>query len=169
MKKERGFTLIELLVVIAIIGLLSSVVLASLNNARAKARDARRMSDIQEINKAIQLYILDHGSAPEVVAGSGPGWMAPATDENEGWLELESELSPYLKNLPTDPSGPSEHNDGYQYEYFSPNVLAGGFCTGTTECDRLDTSSYTLYATRLESGSNCFMMGISTTYDSVCQ
>lgn len=48
-KKNNGFTLIELLVVIAIIGVLSSVVLASLNTARKKARDARRLSDMKQI------------------------------------------------------------------------------------------------------------------------
>jgi prepilin-type N-terminal cleavage/methylation domain-containing protein len=51
-----GFTLIELLVVIAIIGVLASIVLASLNNARVKARNARRITDIKQIQLALELY-----------------------------------------------------------------------------------------------------------------
>ena len=63
--KTKGFTLIELLVVIAIIGILSSVVLASLNSARAKARDARRLSDLHQIRNALELYASDNsGSYP---------------------------------------------------------------------------------------------------------
>ncbi len=53
---KKGFTLIELLVVIAIIGILSSVVLASLSTARQKSRDAKRVSDIGQIQLALELY-----------------------------------------------------------------------------------------------------------------
>ncbi len=56
LQTNRGFTLIELLVVIAIIGMLSSVVLASLNSARKKSRDARRASDLKQIQTALELY-----------------------------------------------------------------------------------------------------------------
>lgn len=62
--KSLGFTLIELLVVISIIGLLSGVVLAALNSARSKARDAQRVQDIGELRKAIALYYNNNGTYP---------------------------------------------------------------------------------------------------------
>ncbi len=55
-KNKKGFTLIELLVVIAIIGLLSTLSVVALNNARSRARDARRVADIKQIQTALELY-----------------------------------------------------------------------------------------------------------------
>src|ERR1035437_9880662 len=52
--KIGGFTLIELLVVIAIIGILSSIVLVSLNSARTKGKDTRVISDVQQIRTALE-------------------------------------------------------------------------------------------------------------------
>ncbi len=53
---SRGFTLIELLVVIAIIGILSAVVLASLNTARNKGNDASIQSNLATIRSQAELY-----------------------------------------------------------------------------------------------------------------
>jgi general secretion pathway protein G len=67
MKNKKGFTLIELLVVIAIIGLLSTLAVVALNNARVKSRDARRVSDIKQVQTALELYMNDVGEYPQTV------------------------------------------------------------------------------------------------------
>lgn len=64
MEDKKGFTLIELLVVIAIIGLLSTLAVVALNQARAKSRDAKRLADGQAIAKAIELYYDENGTYP---------------------------------------------------------------------------------------------------------
>ena len=75
MKAKKGFTLVELLVVIAIIGLLSTLAVVSLGSAREKARDARRISDIKQIQTALELHFADQGSYPiaatQVTLGAG--------------------------------------------------------------------------------------------------
>lgn len=66
---KKGFTLIELLVVIAIIGLLSTLAVVSLNNARSKSRDAKRIADVKQTQTALELYYNDCNQYAELPAG----------------------------------------------------------------------------------------------------
>jgi type II secretion system protein G len=100
-QKKKGFTLIELLVVIAIIGILSSIVIVSLNEARIKGRDAKRKQDLSNIMKAIELYKNDNGGS-FTNGGFGSGWCTQIS--NPAHQDLKNALVPtYLATLPQDP------------------------------------------------------------------
>ena len=115
MKFRRGFTLIELLVVIAIIGILSAVVLTSLNSARDKSRDARRKAELAEIQKAIEMYANDYGHYPCENASLCSEQSKNANGEIGEGSGLDTLLAPYMRTIPHDPLGPG--NDTYYYYY----------------------------------------------------
>lgn len=93
-----GFTLIELLVVISIIGVLASIVLASLNNARRKSRDARRITDIKQLQLALELYFDGVG------ASNYPAASATCNATTFYGLEALSSNG-YIPQIPVDPLG----------------------------------------------------------------
>ncbi|MFA4942587.1 MAG: FISUMP domain-containing protein [Patescibacteria group bacterium] len=64
LKFKKAFTLIELLVVIAIIGILATVSVVALSNARSKSRDTKRVGDMKQIQTALELFINDNGRYP---------------------------------------------------------------------------------------------------------
>ncbi|MGE5392920.1 MAG: type II secretion system protein [Candidatus Saccharibacteria bacterium] len=66
--KFLGFTLIELLVVVAIIGMLSSTIMAGVGRARMKARDSKRLSDMDQIRKGMDLYLSQSSGYPDTAA-----------------------------------------------------------------------------------------------------
>jgi len=106
-RESRGFTLIELLVVIAIIGILSSVVLASLGTARVKARDARRLSDMKQMQLALELW-------NDANSGEYPDTLTPLTTPTE-----------FLPSVPLEPDG-----DAYIYQNFTSSYSACAVATG---------------------------------------
>ena len=115
-KQKRGFTLIELLVVIAIIGLLSSIVFASLNTVRAKGRDARRVSDMKQVQIALEFYYDRYGYYPPA-----PNWGNNSCVLWNGWswfdvlkpLKDEGFLSP-LPSVPLNVGSPQTFCYGYE-------------------------------------------------------
>lgn len=116
--RQKGFTLIELLVVISIIALLSSVVLASLNSSRAKARNARRNADARQLALAFNLGLTTSNSLPL----SGGAWRCISATCYDGWAgtvanaTVDAFLAPGIASKPEDPPGGSRGFGGYIYK-----------------------------------------------------
>jgi general secretion pathway protein G len=135
-KRNRGFTLIELLVVIAIIAILSTVVMAGLNSARMKGRDAKRLSDIKQVQAALELYTDSCSGYPGNAAGAlaqgtadgGPGLGIAETDT----CPAATTFGTYMAQVPANP-GPG--GDGYNYCGTSNNIpTTGEDDLSATEC-----------------------------------
>jgi len=145
---KKGFTLIELLVVIAIIGLLSSVVLASLNTARSRARDAQRKSSLSQLATANELRYLAVGQYP-----ASAGWLS-----NPGHGGLDAALTPnYIARIPDDPI----HSGVNVFMYWRHDYNLSNNCSGISGGDPNKFGFYT----RLENPSATDLATLATPFD----
>ena len=104
---KKGFTLIELLIVIAIIGILAAALLVSLGGARQSARDARRVSDLRNVQAALELYF-----------NKSAGYPMGDNTSTSNWSTLSNGLTGAgvgINRVPNDPIS------GRNYKYASYN------------------------------------------------
>lgn len=148
MNRIKGFTLIELLVAISIIGLLSSIVLASLNVAKAKGRDAKRISDIRQIRTAIELYKADSGYYPTSLASLVPTYIKSLAQDASAAGSCRPNYcyaySPLLSLQPT------SYHIGAQMENLASGVLSSDsdFNSSASYTGGFDGTGSTIYDVR---------------------
>ena len=109
---KKGFTLIELLVVIAIIGLLSTLAVIALGSAREKARDAKRLADLKQMQTALEFYYTENSAYPESQVAQNLGAGA-FTCLGNGGFDAAGCANPIVGQVPVGPAA------GENYTYTS--------------------------------------------------
>ncbi|MFC1656709.1 type II secretion system protein [Patescibacteria group bacterium] len=150
---KKAFTLIEILVVVFIIAILSTLIIINLNSSRAKARDAKRKTDLGGIKTALEIYADNYSFYPEEAQymgamedGSLAGCEAssnPFTGINDfstGSLYCQRKQLELEGSWPQDPRGypqwdkfvdvDSEDTENYNYGYSSGNSDGTGYVLG---------------------------------------
>ncbi len=144
--KKQGFSLIELLVVVAIMGLLAAMSIISLNTARARARDARRLSDVKQIQTALEMYFNDSRKYPH----SNDGYIEDtclSNDSDGDGVDFESSVCAtgadvYMAKIPQNPK-PRGDGDCIDKPYTYSRVTVG---------DETNASYYIVYCLGSSSG-----------------
>lgn len=135
--RRNGFTLIELILVAAIIGLLATALLMVLNpfTQFAKAADARRKSDLAQVQRALESYYQDNGQYPGYTS------TYAMKDKSGSTIAWGTSWGQYMNTVPQDPTA------GHTYVYYSPDgqsyYLYANLARGALDpqaCQNLDSN-----------------------------
>ncbi|MEI7452136.1 MAG: FISUMP domain-containing protein [Candidatus Falkowbacteria bacterium] len=122
--KKSAFTLIELLVVIAIIGLLATIAVVALNNARSKARDAKRVADVKQMQTALDLYYNDKGYYPSSAEFAAGSLFATTTQGTTTYMAIIPTAPPQADGACTTPQ------NRFAYNKISDSSYTISYCLG---------------------------------------
>lgn len=145
-RSTQGFTLVELLVVIAIIAILAAVVALIINpiELTRRGRDATRLSDLANLQQAINVAVQEATSSSSVVlcAGATPPCSGNSNDsgpnvrksDGTGWVKVNllAQKSVSMPTLPADPV----NNSAYHYSYATNNAGSAYEITTVLESDQ---------------------------------
>lgn len=134
MKIKKGFTLIELLVTTTVILLLTSIAIVSYASASKRSRDNKRISDLETVRSALEIYRSENGLYPVVSSFSN----------------MVTELTGFINQAPSDPKTGNSYyyssSDGSTYTlcaYIESTDLQGS-CTGNPSCGTSGACNYQL-------------------------
>lgn len=124
-KSLSGFTLLELLIVIAIIALLMTVGVILLGTARERARDAKRLSDLDHIRVALEQYFYNNNKypqAPTAIELGTTGYRVLCAGSVTGFTDTRESCggTVYLEPIPRAPEPGPAAVAGYQYVSLAP-------------------------------------------------
>lgn len=120
-QRQHGFTIVELLIVIVVIAILAAITIVAYNGIQQRARDNARISKIQGIAKAIELYKVDNGRYPPILDGNGRETTCGSQTDNWGHCDRNKTLADMIAPYTTiDPTSLSDATQGsYYYHYTS--------------------------------------------------
>jgi len=89
-KRQKGFTIVELLIVIVVIGILAAIVITTYSGIQAKARNAKRQTDIQSLQTQFEAYFSQSGHYPSLTDVNGSAWRTA----NMASLDVNAMIDP---------------------------------------------------------------------------
>lgn len=139
LNQNKGFTIVELLIVIVVIGILALLVITTYSGIQAKARNAKRQTDVQALQTQLEAFFSQNGYYPSRADMNSPSWIST----NMKSLDTNALVDPSSTCNPSTTGclAASPVAKSYSYAVFASD--------GTTSCETTDTSCavYTLTAT----------------------
>ena len=144
---RQGFTIVELLITIVIVAILASLSVSAYSGIQQRTRDARRVSDMNVIVKALEIYKVQTGSYPvPSVTNTISSWEVSSKNPDQ-FLSALKTTGVASSSIPVDPTNNSTASlSGFLYRYYR-------YTAGANGCDASRGDYYILVVGKTESTS----------------
>lgn len=142
---RQGFTIVEILIVVVVIAILASVSVSAYSGVQQRSRDSRRVSDMNAIVKALEMYKVQTGSYPATsTTNTIVSWEVSSINPDQFLSALKT--SGVVTTIPVDPTNNGTTTKSFLYRYYR-------YAAGTNGCDPARGAYYVLVVGKAESAS----------------